>query len=77
MFVFGLSTFIFCASISASSDHVARLWEMATGETVRHYNGHHKGKWHAVGCMGLMRDSVYLLCTSRLTGNGLGDYVCT
>jgi G protein beta subunit-like protein len=28
---------------SASSDHVARLWELATGETVRHYNGHHKG----------------------------------
>jgi len=28
----------------ASSDHVARLWEMASGETVRQYNGHHKGK---------------------------------
>ena len=27
----------------ASSDHVARLWEMASGETVRQYNGHHKG----------------------------------
>ena len=30
----------------ASSDHVARLWEMATGETVRQYNGHHKGAPH-------------------------------
>ena len=28
---------------SASSDHTARLWEMASGETVRQYNGHHKG----------------------------------
>lgn len=28
----------------ASSDHTARLWEMSTGETVRQYNGHHKGK---------------------------------
>ncbi|KAF8590431.1 WD40 repeat-like protein [Ramaria rubella] len=28
--------------VTASSDHVARLWEMATGETVRQYNGHHK-----------------------------------
>ena len=27
----------------ASSDHTARLWEMASGETVRQYNGHHKG----------------------------------
>ena len=26
----------------ASSDHVARLWELASGETVRQYNGHHK-----------------------------------
>lgn len=33
-----------CYYILASSDHVARLWEMATGETVRHYNGHHKGE---------------------------------
>jgi hypothetical protein len=29
--------------IPASSDHTARLWEMASGETVRQYNGHHKG----------------------------------
>lgn len=29
---------------SASSDHTARLWEMASGETVRQYNGHHKGE---------------------------------
>ena len=28
----------------ASSDHTARLWEMSSGETVRQYNGHHKGK---------------------------------
>src|SRR5260221_12096259 len=27
----------------ASSDHTARLCEMASGETVRQYNGHHKG----------------------------------
>lgn len=27
---------------AASSDHVARLWELATGETVRQYNGHHR-----------------------------------
>jgi len=27
---------------TASSDHVARLWELATGETVRQYNGHHR-----------------------------------
>ena len=27
----------------ASSDHTARLWEMSSGETVRQYNGHHKG----------------------------------
>lgn len=30
-------------SVSASSDHTARLWEMASGDTVRQYNGHHKG----------------------------------
>ena len=29
--------------LKASSDHTARLWEMASGETVRQYNGHHKG----------------------------------
>lgn len=29
---------------AASSDHTARLWEMASGETVRQYNGHHKGE---------------------------------
>jgi G protein beta subunit-like protein len=29
--------------LSASSDHTARLWEMASGNTVRQYNGHHKG----------------------------------
>lgn len=26
----------------ASSDHVARLWELQNGETIRQYNGHHK-----------------------------------
>jgi target of rapamycin complex subunit LST8 len=30
-------------STPASSDHTARLWEMTSGETVRQYNGHHKG----------------------------------
>jgi hypothetical protein len=29
--------------LSASLDHTARLLEMASGETVRQYNGHHKG----------------------------------
>lgn len=29
--------------ISASTDGTARLWEVATGETVRTYSGHHKG----------------------------------
>ena len=29
--------------LTASSDHTARLWEMSSGETVRQYNGHHKG----------------------------------
>jgi len=28
--------------VSASSDHTARLWELATGTTVRQYAGHHK-----------------------------------
>ena len=28
--------------VAASSDHVARLWELASGETVRQYNGHHR-----------------------------------
>jgi G protein beta subunit-like protein len=32
----------------ASSDHTARLWEMASGETVRQYNGHHKGPFHVL-----------------------------
>ncbi|CAH1758115.1 681_t:CDS:2 [Entrophospora sp. SA101] len=26
----------------SSSDHVARLWELQKGETIRQYNGHHK-----------------------------------
>lgn len=34
--------------VLASSDHTARLWEMASGETVRQYNGHHKGEKHSV-----------------------------
>lgn len=29
-------------TLVASSDHVARLWELAQGETIRQYNGHHK-----------------------------------
>ena len=28
--------------VTASSDHVARLWELSSGETIRQYNGHHK-----------------------------------
>ena len=28
--------------VSASSDHTARLWELASGSTVRQYNAHHK-----------------------------------
>lgn len=38
-----LIKYIYAHFILASSDHVARLWEMASGETVRQYNGHHKG----------------------------------
>lgn len=34
---------------TASSDHVARLWDLETSETVRQYNGHHK----AVVCIAL------------------------
>ena len=36
-----------CIFSAASSDHTARLWEMASGETVRQYNGHHKGKYNS------------------------------
>ena len=32
----------------ASSDHTARLWEMSSGETVRQYNGHHKGRHFSI-----------------------------
>ena len=28
--------------VSASSDHTARLWDLARGETIRQYQGHHK-----------------------------------
>lgn len=35
--------------VTASSDHVARLWELNSGETVRQYNGHNK----AVVCCAL------------------------
>lgn len=35
--------------VTASSDHVARLWELSSGETVRQYNGHNK----AVVCCAL------------------------
>lgn len=27
----------------ASSDHIARLWELSSGKTIRQYSGHHKG----------------------------------
>jgi len=36
---------VFLTSFSllvASSDHVARLWDLSTGEAIRHYSGHHK-----------------------------------
>lgn len=29
--------------VTACSDHYVRLWDLATSETVRQYNGHHKG----------------------------------
>lgn len=35
--------------VSASSDHYARLWELASGATVKQYAGHHK----AVSCVAL------------------------
>lgn len=38
-----MQTSYFIFGLTASSDHTARLWEMASGETVRQYNGHHKG----------------------------------
>ena len=28
--------------VTASSDQTARLWDVAQGETIRHYTGHHK-----------------------------------
>ena len=30
------------SSFLGSSDHSARLWDLTTGETIRHYNGHKK-----------------------------------
>ena len=35
--------------VTASSDQTARLWDVASGETIRHYTGHHK----AVICVAL------------------------
>ncbi|KXS11860.1 WD40 repeat-like protein [Gonapodya prolifera JEL478] len=35
--------------VTGSSDHTARLWDLASGETIRHYNGHQK----AVVCVAL------------------------
>ena len=35
--------------VTASSDQTARLWDVAQGETIRHYTGHHK----AVICVAL------------------------
>lgn len=29
--------------VTASSDHYARLWELASGTIIRQYNGHHRG----------------------------------
>ena len=28
--------------VTASSDQTARLWDVAQGDTIRHYTGHHK-----------------------------------
>ncbi len=39
--------------VTCSSDQTARLWDLSQGETIRHYNGHHK----AVICVAL-NDSV-------------------
>jgi len=48
----------FCADssylVTASSDHVARLWNLRTGDTVRHYHGHQS----AVTCVALNDSSV-------------------
>jgi target of rapamycin complex subunit LST8 len=30
-------------NMAASSDHIARLWELSSGKTIRQYSGHHKG----------------------------------
>jgi len=35
--------------VTASSDHFARLWALGSGETIRHYNNHHR----AVSCVAL------------------------
>ena len=29
--------------VTACSDHYVRLWDLSNSETVRQYNGHHKG----------------------------------
>ncbi|KAI5301932.1 TOR complex subunit lst8 [Ascosphaera atra] len=29
--------------VTVSSDHYARLWELASGQIIRQYNGHHRG----------------------------------
>lgn len=48
----------FCADssyiVTASSDHVARLWNLRTGDTVRHYHGHQS----AVTCVALNDSNV-------------------
>ncbi|KAJ3201726.1 TOR complex subunit lst8 [Dinochytrium kinnereticum] len=35
--------------VTGSSDHTARLWDLQTGDPIRHYNGHLK----AVVCVAL------------------------
>jgi WD40 repeat protein len=60
-----LYSFMYPTQLLASSDHTARLWEMASGETVRQYNGHHKGESLCPSLWRNLKDasSRCLLCT--------------
>ena len=51
--------------VTASSDHVARLWELSSGETVRSYNGHNK----AVVCCALNDSAGGAAPTQSKAGN--------
>lgn len=41
-FLWRVSSCTFSFDIKGSSDQTARLWDVCSGETVRHYTGHHK-----------------------------------